>query len=149
MARQKCFLPVETDSNVSVRGFIDSDWEIQVVFVVGERRGYISAGLFRHMYDKTGEDGYEVSRAPIHVSATENVNGIEMHVEVQHPGEEKIVKTFGPEVCDEVMERIDQMQALLHTYGRRETLSIPSSRESAADLHQAVADDARRQALAS
>jgi hypothetical protein len=111
MSRQKpIILPLETADDVYVRAFPD-DRDIQVCFTGG---GFVRAGVFRHALDK-GVPRKAIERGPVTILVNDREEP-DLDVRVSIPRGGEVIRRLRGEVCDEIIERIDQARSLLHSY---------------------------------
>lgn len=103
-------LPLESDEEVCVQAYPD-DGDVRIRLSKG---GFVRAGLFRFALDK-GEPGVKIVRGPVIITVSIGREPV-VDVEITLAQGEKLNHRFESDVCDEVLERIDQVKALLHSY---------------------------------
>lgn len=108
-------LPLESDAEAMIQAFPD-DGDVRIRLALG---GFIRAGLFRYALDKavTGE---KIVRGPVEITVTrtETKDAIKsvMEVSIRLPKGELVNHTFDDVSIKEIIERVDQVKALLHSY---------------------------------
>jgi len=104
-------LPVQSDENLKVCGYPEGGG-IKICFREG---GYLNIGLFRKAYHKA-EDGQTFSSGPITVKVAVSDGEVALAVSIALPNGKTAEKTIPAEVCDEIAERVTQVDMLLFTY---------------------------------
>jgi hypothetical protein len=127
-------LTLETDTDISVRGFAD-DGDIQVCFRGG---GFVRAGILRHALDK-GKPREVIERGPVTILVHDpKAPDIDLHIDIPRGGQ--VNRRLKGEVCEEIIERIDQVRSLLHSYARdEEAMERADERRAAKRLSLAAA----------
>ena len=108
-------LPLESDAEAMIQAFPD-DGDVRIRLALG---GFIRAGLFRFALDKT-VSGEKLVRGPVEITVTrieaKDVIKSTMKVSIRLPKGELVDHTFDDITIKEIIERIDQVKALLHSY---------------------------------
>ena len=107
-----CRLIVQSDRSLFIHFYpISGKTRIRL-----EEGGYVKPGPFRYAAEKA-RHGEHVSSDPVDIGVYIAENGdVSMQVKITHADGKTVEKTIGPDAVDEIIMRLDQARAILHTY---------------------------------
>jgi hypothetical protein len=100
--------PLELDADIHVVGFTDNR-DIQIRLPKG---AFIHASVFSHAM-KHGRPGETLDRGRVVIRVLRTKD---MEVKIELPSGKPVTHRFDKELCDEIAERVSQIETALHTY---------------------------------